>query len=171
MGRLKGQRNQALARAEGLGRKLERLNERRIALAPPVFTEDEAADRELVALEAEAGRLSREAWLAREAASELGRPVEEAEARCAREERRAHLRRHVGLSEERYRLEVELEEDIGRVLGGLSGWGSSTQPSIRGGSSSALYRRGRALGSPAYAASTPPPATARAFSGGGCTAP
>jgi len=117
MGRLKGQRNQALARAEGLGRKLERLNERRIALAPPVFTEDEAADRELVAVEAEAGRLSREAWLAREAASELGRPVEEAEARCAREERRAHLRRHVGLSEERYRLEVELEEDIGRVLG------------------------------------------------------
>lgn len=70
-------------------------------------------------MEAEAGRLSREARLAREAASELGRLLEEAEARRAREERRAHLRRHVGLSEERYRLEVELEEDMSRVLGGL----------------------------------------------------
>ena len=119
MGRLEGQRNRALARAEGVDRKLEALNERRIDLAPPAFTGDKAADSELVALEAEAGRLSREARLAREAASELGRLLEETEARRAREERRAHLRRHVGLSEERYRREVELEEDMSRVLGGF----------------------------------------------------
>jgi hypothetical protein len=118
-GRLEGQQNRALARAEGLERKLEGLNERRIALAPPAFTGDEAADRELMALEAQAGRLSREARLAREAASEIGRLVEEAEARRAREERRAHLRRHVELTEERYRLEVGLEEDMRRVLDGL----------------------------------------------------
>ncbi len=35
VGRLKGQRDEALARAEGFDRKLEGLNERRTALAPP----------------------------------------------------------------------------------------------------------------------------------------
>jgi hypothetical protein len=118
-GRLEGQRNRALARAEALQRNLEGLNERRIALAPPAFTGDEAADRELMALEAQAGRLSREARLVREAASELGRLVEKAEARRTREECRAHLQRYVGLSEERNRLEVGLEEDMRRVLDGL----------------------------------------------------
>ncbi len=63
--RLEGQREEALARAEDSERRLEGLNGRRIALAPPAFTGDEAADRELLALEEEAGRLSRRARLAR----------------------------------------------------------------------------------------------------------
>ena len=117
--RLERQRDEALARAEDSDRKLEEMDERRIALAPPAFTGDEAADRELLTLEQGAGRLSREARLARNTASELGRLVEEAKARRVKEERRVHLGRHVGLSEERYRLEVELEEAMGRVLEGL----------------------------------------------------
>ncbi len=114
--RLEGQRNEALAQAEDSDRKLDEMNERRIALAPPAFTGDEAADRELVALEEGAGRLSRKARLARNTASELGRLLEEAKARRAKEERRTHLGRHVGLSEERYRLEVEIEEAMSGVL-------------------------------------------------------
>ena len=117
--RLEGQREEALARAEDSERRLEGLNGRRIALAPPAFTGDEAADRELLALEEEAGRLSRRARLSRNTASELGRLVEEAEARRAKEERRAHLGRHAGLSEERYRLEVGLEGAMIELLEGL----------------------------------------------------
>lgn len=117
--RLERKRDEALARAEDSDRKLEEMDERRIALAPPAFTGDEAADRELLTLEQGASRLSCEARLARNTASELGRLVEEAKARRAKEERCVHLGRHVGLSEERYRLEVELEEAIGRVLEGL----------------------------------------------------
>jgi hypothetical protein len=119
IGRLAGQRDEALARAEDFDRKLEEMDKRRIALAPPAFTGDEEADRELLTLEESAGRLSQKARMARNAASELGRLVEEAEARRAKEERRVHLGRHVGLSEERYRLEVELEEAMGGVLEGL----------------------------------------------------
>ena len=117
--RLEGQREEALAQAEDSDRKLEEMDERRISLAPPAFTGDEAADRELLTLEQGAGRLSREARLARHTASKLGQLVEEAKARRAKEERRVHLGRHVGLSEERYRLEIELEEAMGRVLEGL----------------------------------------------------
>ena len=114
--RLEGQRDEALAQAENSVRKLEEMDERRIALAPPAFTGDEAADRELLALEQGAGRLSRKARLARNTASELEQLVEEAKARRAKEERRVHLGRHVGLSEERYRLEVELEAALSGVL-------------------------------------------------------
>lgn len=117
--RLEEQRNEALAQAEDSERKLQEMNERRIALAPPAFTGDEAADRELMALEEKAGQLSRKARLARNTASELGRLLKEGEARHAKEERRVHLGRHVGLSEERYRVEVELEEAMSRVLEGL----------------------------------------------------
>ncbi len=117
--RLEGQREEALAQAEDSERKLEGLDEPRIALAPSAFTGDEAADRELVALEEEAGRLSRKARLARNTASELGRLVQEAEARRAKEERRVHLGRHAWLSEERYRLEVALEGAMSEVLEGL----------------------------------------------------
>jgi hypothetical protein len=92
------------------------MDERRITLAPPAFTGDEAADRELLTLEQGAGHLSRNVRLARNTASELGRLIEEAKARRAKEERRVHLGRHVGLSEERYRLEVELEEAMSEVL-------------------------------------------------------
>ena len=99
--RLERQRDEALAQAEDSDQKLEEMNERRIVLAPPAFTGDEAADRELLTLEQGAGRLSRKARLARNAASELGRLSEEAKARLAKEERRVHLGRHVGLSEER----------------------------------------------------------------------
>jgi hypothetical protein len=116
---LEGQRNEALAQAEDSERKLEGMNERRIVLAPPAFTGDEAADRELVALEKEAHQLSRKARLTRNTASKLGRLVEDAKARRAKEVRRAHLGRHVGLSEERYRLEVELEEAMSGLLEGL----------------------------------------------------
>src|SRR5919112_4748552 len=108
--RLERQRNEALAEAEEADRKLEEMDERRIALAPPAFTGDQAADRELLTLEQGAGRLSQNARLARHTASKLGRLVEEAKARRAKEERRVHLGHHVGLSEERYRLEVELED-------------------------------------------------------------
>ncbi|MDP8974543.1 MAG: hypothetical protein M3N45_15595 [Actinomycetota bacterium] len=108
--RLEGQRDEALAQAEEAYRKLEKMDERRIALAPPAFTGDEAADRELLTLEQGASWLSREARLARNTASELGQLVEEAKARRAKEERRVHLGRHVVLSEKHYRLEVELEE-------------------------------------------------------------
>jgi hypothetical protein len=117
--RLEGQRDEALAQAEEADRKLEKMDERRITLAPPAFTGDEAADRELLTLEQGASRLSREARLARNTASELGQLVEEAKARRAKEERRVHLGRHVLLSEERYRLEVELEEAMTGVLEGL----------------------------------------------------
>jgi hypothetical protein len=117
--RLERQRNEALAEAEEADRKLEEMDERRIALAPPAFTGDQAADRELLTLEQGAGRLSQNARLARNNASELGQLVEEAKARQAKQERRIHLGRHVGLSEERYRLEVKLEETMGRVLEGL----------------------------------------------------
>ena len=117
--RLEEQRNEALAQAEDSERKLEEMNERRIALAPLAFTGDEAADRKLMALEEKAGQLSRKARLTRNTASELGRLLKEAEARRAKEERRVHLGRHVGLSEERYQLEVELEEAMSRVLKGL----------------------------------------------------
>jgi hypothetical protein len=108
--RLEEQRNEALTQAEDSERTLEEMDERRIALAPPAFTGDEVANRELLTLEQEAGRLSRKGRLARNTASELGQLVEEAKARRAKEERGVHLGRHVGLSEERYRLEVELEE-------------------------------------------------------------
>jgi hypothetical protein len=114
--RLEGQRDKALVRAEDSDRNLEEMDERRITLAPPAFTGDEAADRELLTLEQGAGHLSRNARLARNTASELGRLIEEAKARRAKEERRVHLGRHVGLSEERYRLEVELEEAMSEVL-------------------------------------------------------
>ncbi len=117
--RLAGQRDEALAQAEDSDRKLEEMNERRIALAPPAFTGDEEADRELLTLEERAGRLSQKARLARNTASELGRLVDEAKARRAREERRIHLGRHVRLSEERYRLEVEIEQAMDEVLEGL----------------------------------------------------
>jgi hypothetical protein len=117
--RLEGQRDDALAHAEEVDRKLEKMDERRITLAPPAFTGDEAADRELLTLEQGAGRLSREARLARNTASELGQLVEEAKARRAKEERRVHLGHHVLLSEKRYRLEVELEEAMTGVLEGL----------------------------------------------------
>lgn len=119
IGRLERQRREALVQAEDSDRKLEEMNERRIALAPPAFTGDEAADRELLTLEERAGRLSRKARLARNTASSLARLLEDAEARRAREERRVHLGRHVELSEERYRLEAELEEAMGEVLEGL----------------------------------------------------
>ena len=82
--RLEEQRREALTQAEDSDRKLEEMNERRMALAPPAFTGDEAADRELLTLEARAGRLSRKAWLARNTASELARLVEEAKVRRAR---------------------------------------------------------------------------------------
>jgi hypothetical protein len=117
--RLERQRDEALAQAEGSDQKLEEMNERRIVLAPPAFTGDEAADRELLILEQGAGRLAREARLARNTASELGRLIEDAKARLAKEERRVHFGRHVGLSEERYRLEVGLEEAMSRILEGL----------------------------------------------------
>ncbi len=117
--RLEGQREEALAQAESYELRLEGLNEPRIALAPPAFTGDKAADTELVALEEEAGRLTRKARLARNFASELGRLVEEAEARRAKEERRVHLGRHARLSEERYRLEVGLEGAMSELLEGL----------------------------------------------------
>ncbi len=79
--RLEGQRDEALAQAEEADRKLEEMDERRIALAPPAFTGDEAADREMLTLELGASRFSREARLARNTASELGQLVEEAKAR------------------------------------------------------------------------------------------
>ena len=117
--RLERQRDEAFAQAEEADRKLEEMDERRIALAPPAFTGDEAADKELLTLEQGAGRLSREARLARSTAFQLGQLVEEAKARRAKEERRIHLGRHVRLSEKRYRLEVELEEAMTGVLEGL----------------------------------------------------
>lgn len=117
--RLEEQRDEALTQAEDSERKLEGMDERRIALAPSAFTGNEVADRELLTLEREAGRLSRKARQARNTASELGQLVEEAKVRRAKEERRVHLGRHVGLSEERYRLEVEIEAAMSQVLEGL----------------------------------------------------
>ena len=55
--RLERQRKEALAQAEESDRKLEEMDERRIALAPPAFTGDEAADRELAALAARTATL------------------------------------------------------------------------------------------------------------------
>ncbi len=114
--RLERQQSEAFAQAEDYEQELEEMNERRITLAPPAFTGDKAADRELLALERVASELSQKARLARTTASELGRLVEEAEARRTKKKRRAHLGLHVGLSEERYLLEVELEEAMSKVL-------------------------------------------------------
>ncbi len=86
--RLEVQHEEALVRLKDTERKPEELNERRIELAPAAFTGDKVADQNLMILEGEAGKLSRGARLARNAANELERRLEVARKRRTEERRR-----------------------------------------------------------------------------------
>src|SRR5215218_9147521 len=89
--RLETQHEEALIQLKNAERELEELNEYRIELAPAAFTGDEVADKNLMVLEGEASKLSRGARLARNAAKEFERLIEEARKRRAQE--RQHLAR------------------------------------------------------------------------------
>ena len=71
--RLEVQHEEALVQLRETEHELEELNDRRIELAPAAFTGDKVADKNLMILEGEAGRLARRARLARNTAKELER--------------------------------------------------------------------------------------------------
>src|ERR671916_1049180 len=85
---LEVQHEEALAQLRETEHELDELNDRRIELAPAAFTGDKVADENLMILEGEAGKLSRGARLARNAAKELERRLEGARKRRAEERRR-----------------------------------------------------------------------------------
>jgi hypothetical protein len=114
--RLKVQQQEALVQLKDAERKLEELNERRIELAPAAFTGDEVADRNLMALEGEASKLSRGAHLARNAVREFERLLEKAKKRRAEKRQRLARERFEELAAERYELGVEVEEAMSTLL-------------------------------------------------------
>ena len=103
--RLERQRDEALAQARDAQSQLEDLNERRIELAPSAFTGDEVADKHLMILEEESSKLSREAQLAKNAASRFDKAIGATKEELAEQERR--------LAQERYR---ELEREKSALL-------------------------------------------------------
>ena len=103
--RLERQRDEALAQARNAQSQLEDLNERRIELAPSAFTGDEVADKNLMILEEEASKLSREVQLAQNAASQFDKAIGATKEELAEEKRR--------LAQERYR---ELEREKSALL-------------------------------------------------------
>ena len=117
--RLERQRDEMLERVEEIEQKVAALDERRITLAPSAFTGDVEADRELRSLEEEASGLLRRAKLARNAAKEFGRLIEEAKARRSEERRRLARERFEELKTERYALGIEAEEAMSELLGKL----------------------------------------------------
>ena len=114
--RLERQRDEALKQVEEAEQKLVALDEQRITLAPSAFTGDEEADRKLQALEEEASKLSRRAKLARNAAQEFRRLIEEAKARRGEKRRLLARERFEELKAERYALGVEAEEAMSVLL-------------------------------------------------------
>ena len=106
---LEVQHEEALARLTDAEGKLEELNERRIELAPAAFTGDEVADKNLMILEDEASKPSRGIRLARNAAKEFERLIEEAKNRRAEERKRLARERFEELAEERYQLGIKAE--------------------------------------------------------------
>ena len=117
--RLEVQHEKALVQLRETEHELEELNDRRIELAPAAFTGDKVADENLMILEAEAGKLSRGARLARNAAKELERRLEVARKRRTEERRRLASERFEELAAERYELGIEAEEVMSMLLGAL----------------------------------------------------
>ena len=117
--RLEVQHEKALVQLRETEHELEELNDRRIELAPAAFTGDKVADENLMILEAEAGKLSRGARLARNAAKELERRLEVARERRTEERRRLASERFEELAAERYELGIEAEEVMSMLLGAL----------------------------------------------------
>ena len=113
---LEVQHEEVLVQLKDAERKLEELNECRIELAPAAFTGDEVADKNLMVLEAEAGKLSRGVRLARNAAKEFERLIEEAKKRRVEERQRLARERFEELAAERYGLGVEAEEGMSTLL-------------------------------------------------------
>ncbi len=117
--RLEVQHEEALVQLRETEREIEELNDRRIELAPAAFTGDKVADKNLMILEGEAGKLSREARLARSAAKELEHRLEMARKRRTEERRRLARERFEELAAERYKLGIETEEIISMLLRAL----------------------------------------------------
>ena len=113
---LEVQHEEALLQLKDAERKLEELNECRIELAPAAFTGDEVADKNLMVLEAEASKISRRVRLARNAAKEFERLIEEAKKRRVEERQRLARERFEELAAERYGLGVEAEEGMSTLL-------------------------------------------------------
>ena len=113
---LEVQHEEVLLQLKDAERKLEELNECRIELAPAAFTGDEVADKNLMVLEAEASKLSRRVRLARNAAKEFERLIEEAKKRRVEERQRLARERFEELAAERYGLGVEAEEGMSTLL-------------------------------------------------------
>jgi hypothetical protein len=117
--RLEVQHEEALVQLRETEHELEELNDRRIELAPAAFTGDKVADKNLMILEGEAGKLSRGARLARNAAKELERRLEVARKRQTEERRRLARERFEELAAERYELGIEAEEVMDMLLRAL----------------------------------------------------
>jgi hypothetical protein len=113
---LEVQHKEALAQLKDTEIKLEELNERRIELGPAAFTGDEVADKNLMVLESEASKLSRGIRLARNAAKEFERRIEEAKNRRSAERKRLARERFEELAEERYQLGVKAEDTMSALL-------------------------------------------------------
>jgi len=120
--RLETQHEEALIQLKNAERELEELNEYRIELAPAAFTGDEVADKNLMVLEGEASKLSRGARLARNAAKEFERLIEEARKRRAQERQHLARERFDELAAERYELGIEVEEAMSALLGTLESY-------------------------------------------------
>jgi chromosome segregation ATPase len=117
--RLEVQHEEALVQLRETEHKLEELNDRRIELAPAAFTGDKVADKNLMILEGEAGRLARRARLARNTAKELERRLVGARKRRTEERGRFARERFEELAAERYELGIEAEEIISVLLRAL----------------------------------------------------
>ena len=117
--RLEVQHEEALVQLRETEHELEELNDRRIELAPAAFTGDKVADKNLMILEGEAGRLARRARLARNTAKELERRLMGARKRRTEERGRFARERFEELAAERYELGIEAEEIISVLLRAL----------------------------------------------------
>ncbi len=117
--RLEVQHEEALVQLRETEHELDELNDRRIELAPAAFTGDKVADKNLMILEGEAGKLSRGARLARNAAKELERRLEVARKQRTEERRRLARERFEELAAERYELGIEAEEVMDMLLRAL----------------------------------------------------
>jgi hypothetical protein len=117
--RLEVQHEEALVQLRETEHELEELNDRRIELAPAAFTGDKVADKNLMILEGEAGRLSRSARLARNTAKELERRLAVARKRRTEERRRLARERFEELAAERYELGIEAEKLMNLLLRAL----------------------------------------------------
>jgi hypothetical protein len=107
--RLERQQDEALAQVRDAERQLEDLNERRIELGPSAFTGDEVADKNLMILEEEASKLSREVQLAKNAARQFDKAIGATKEELAEEKRRVAQERYRELERERSALLTRVE--------------------------------------------------------------